>query len=160
MKITPELTDSITMKFSEIAREMNARGERIISLGIGEPSFPTPAPIVEATYKAMKDGFTKYSNPFGLMELRELIRDKLLRENNIKVSAGNIIVTPGAKQALSLALMALLEPYDEVINITPCYVSYIPQIKIAEPTAVINNIDLDNDIYIKYMFINIATSYI
>jgi len=143
MKLSPDIRDSATLKFSELAKEKNRRKEKIISLGIGEPMFDTPPEIVEATYDAMKKGYTKYSDPLGLVELRELIKDKLLKDNGIDVSIDNIVVTPGAKQALSLALMALLEPNDEVINITPCYVSYIPQIKIAEPSAVIHNIDLD-----------------
>lgn len=145
MKISRYIKDSPTLKFSELAKERNRRRERIISLGISEPAFDTPLPIIDATYDAIKKGYTKYSNSLGLIELRELIRDKLLKDNGINASIENIVVTPGAKQALYLALMALLEPYDEVINITPCYVSYIPQIKIAEPTAVIHNIDLKKD---------------
>ena len=145
MKIDPDIRKTVSLEFSKLASEKNKRGEKIISLGLGEPGFETPLPIIEATYDALKNGYTKYSNPLGLIELRELIRDKLLKENQIKASIDNIIVTPGAKQALSLALMALLEPYDEVINFTPCYVSYVPQIKIAEPTAVIRNIDLKRD---------------
>lgn len=145
MKIDSSIKDSVTLKFSELAREKNRKKERIISLGIGEPDFATPQPIIEATYEAMQNGYTKYSNPSGLVELRELIKKKLLTDNNINTSIDNIIITPGAKQALLLALMAILKPHDEVINITPCYVSYIPQIKIAEPDAIIHNVDLKKE---------------
>ncbi len=142
MKIDPSIKDSPTLKFAELAREKNRRKERVISLGLGEPCFETPAEIVQSTYEAIKSGYTRYSNPSGLPELRELIRDKLLRENGIAARVENIIITPGAKQAMLLALMSILEPGDEVINITPCYVSYLPQIKIAEPSAIVHNIDL------------------
>ena len=142
MKITDEIVESPTLQFSQLARAMNERGERIISLGLGEPGFPTPEPIVEAAAQALASGFTRYSNPRGLYELRLAIQEKFHRENGIGVAAEDIVVTPGAKQAIMLALMALLEPGDEVVNVTPCYVSYVPQIKIAEPTAVIRNVDM------------------
>ena len=142
MKISPEIRDSIELRFSEIAREMNAKGERIISLGLGEPSFPTPSAIIKATHQAMLDGMTRYSNPLGLPSLCRRIAEKLETENKIEAMAQEIIVTPGAKMALSLALSALLRPGDEIINITPCYPSYVSQIKIAEPNCVLHNVDL------------------
>jgi aspartate/methionine/tyrosine aminotransferase len=142
MSNTSESKDLLNLKFSRLAGEKNRRRERIFSLGLKEPITETPPQIVEATIAAMKDGYTKYSQPLGLLELRELIRDKLLRENKVDISVDNIVVTPGAKQAMLLTLMAILEPYDEVINITPCYISYIPQIEIAEATSIIHNVDL------------------
>jgi aspartate aminotransferase len=142
LKISDEITDSPTLKFSQLAREKNERGERIISLGLGEPGFATPEPIVAAAVQALADGCTRYSNPRGLYELRQALQKKLLRENGLDIVPEDIVVTPGAKAAIMLALMALLRPGDEVINITPCYVSYVPQVKIAEPTAVVHNVDL------------------
>ncbi|MDO8358287.1 MAG: aminotransferase class I/II-fold pyridoxal phosphate-dependent enzyme [Nitrospirota bacterium] len=142
MKLSPEIQDSLELRFSGVARQMNERGERIISLGLGEPAFPTPPAVVEAAIEAMRNGMTRYSSPFGLPELREAICAKLVADNGISVSPGEIMVTPGAKMALSLALAALLQPGDEVINILPCYPSYLPQIRIAEPEAIIHNIDL------------------
>jgi len=142
MKIPREIKYSQTLQFTNEAKAKKSKGEKIISLGLGEPIFETPKEIVQSTYKAIKNGYTKYSNPYGLKELRELIKEELLRENNIDVSINNIIVTPGAKPALFLSLMAILEPNDEIILFTPCYVSYIPQIRLAEPKAVIKNIDL------------------
>jgi aspartate aminotransferase len=142
MKLHPKITDSLTLKFAELAREKNNKGEQIISLGLGEPVFKTPDIIIKDTIKAINDGFTRYSNPSGLFGLREAIVDKFKVDNNIITKPENIIVTSGAKQAMMLTLMSVLEPEDEVINFTPCYVSYVPQIKIAEPTATIHNIDL------------------
>lgn len=121
---------------------MNARGEPVISLGLGEPDFPTPPEVIAAAYEAMRVGMTRYSNPYGLMELRKGITAKLARENNVHVSPECVIVTPGAKMALSLTLSALLEPGDEIIVIAPCYPSYIPQVHIAEPDAVVHIVDM------------------
>jgi len=90
----------------------------------------------------MRAGMTRYSSPFGLLELRQKIAAKLAAENGIHAVPGDIMVTPGAKMALSLALAAILQPGDEVVNVTPCYPSYLPQIRIAEPDCVLHNVDL------------------
>ncbi len=142
MKLSPEIQDSLELRFSGLARQMNEDGQRIISLGLGEPGFPTPPAIIDAAAAAMRQGLTRYSNPFGLLDLREAICAKLAVDNGVIAQPSEIMVTPGAKMALSLALAALLQPGDEVINILPCYPSYLPQIRIAEPDAVIHNIDL------------------
>ena len=142
MKLSKEIQDSLELRFATLARNMNEKGEHIISLGLGEPSFPTPTLIIEAASEAMKQGHTRYSNPFGLIELREAICEKLEIDNRIKAKPSEIMVTSGSKMALSLALASILQPGDEIINILPCYPSYIPQIRIAEPEAVIRNIDL------------------
>jgi len=138
-----EITDSLTLKFAEAARSLNREGIKIISLGLGEPDFPTPDHIIKATYQAMISGFTRYSNPMGLLELRKKIAYSLMSSNNIHVKPDNIIITPGAKQAIFFALMSILEPSDEIINITPSYVSYNPCIKIAEPKSCIIEIPLN-----------------
>lgn len=142
MKLVAELQDSIELRFSSLARAKNRSGEPIISLGLGEPAFPTPPEVVEAACQAMRQGLTRYSSPFGLPDLREAIARKLREENGIAARAEEVMVTPGAKMALSLALAAILQPGDEVINITPCYPSYVPQIRIAEPDAMIHNLGL------------------
>lgn len=147
MKISSEIQDSIELRFSALARQMSERGERIISLGLGEPDFSTPSAVIEAAAVAMRQGYTRYSNPMGLPDLREAICTKLARENGIHAQPGEVMVTPGAKMALSLALAAVLTPGDEVINILPCYPSYLPQILIAEPGAVIRNLDLRRETF-------------
>ena len=108
MKLSPEVTDSLTLKFAQLAREKNQAGHKIISLGLGEPEFLTPGSIIEATIIALRSGFTRYSNPKGLFELRKLIAKKLILENAIETTPDNIIVTPGAKQASPIALMSIL----------------------------------------------------
>lgn len=139
------LGESIELRFSRLARSMSASAAPIISLGLGEPDFPTPPEAVAAAHEAMRAGLTRYSSPFGIMDLRAAISDKFATENNVRVAADAIIVTSGAKMALSLALGAMLEAGDEVIVVTPCYPSYIPQVLIAEPTAVIRAVDVRRD---------------
>ena len=140
-----EITNSLTSKFAEVTRSLKKEGIKIISLGLGEPDFPTPNHIIEATYQAMIPGFTRYSNPMGLLELRKKITDSLISNNNIQTKLDNILITPGAKQAILFALMSILKPGDEVINITPSYVSYNPCIKIAEPKSHIIEIRLQKN---------------
>lgn len=129
----------------EAVRIKKAGGHRIYSLGLGEPSFPTPAPIIEATARAMRDGHTHYSAVQGLPELRERIAQKLRADNGLDVDPTNVVVTPGAKNALFLAIKALVGPEDEVISIRPCYVSNEPQVGLAEPGATIRALDVRKD---------------
>lgn len=140
-----KIKESPTLKFAQIARELNRQNKEIISLGLGEPGFDPPKDIKKAMIDSINSNLGKYSPSSGLYELRKLISEKLKKENNIITSPNNIVVTPGAKQALLLALMSILEPGDEVINISPSYVSYIPEIKIAEPKSVVKNIALQRN---------------
>ena len=73
MIISKEITDSLTLKFAKLAREKNHRGEKIISLGIGEPIFETSKLLIDETIQALQTGYTRYSNPSGLFELREAL---------------------------------------------------------------------------------------
>ena len=142
MKISPSIKDSLELTFSSLARDKNLRGERILSLGLGEPSFDTPNEIIEAAYKAMLDGYTRYSSPLGLIELRERVAENLLTTKGITAQPDEVMITSGAKMALTLVLSVLLQPGDEIVNITPCYPSYIPQILLAEPSITIRNVDV------------------
>ena len=142
MKIAEELSDFVQINFSKLAKDKVAKGEKLISLGLGEPYFPTPSEIVDETIKALKDGYTGYTSSLGLMELRKLAAEKLRIDNGIDANANNVVITVGAKQALLVALQSILRPKDEVINFTPCFLSFVPQIKIAEPEAVVHNVDL------------------
>ncbi len=155
MKISSSIKDSLELTFSRLAREKNLSGQKILSLGLGEPSFDTPPEIIDAAYKAMQDGYTRYSTPFGLLELRELLVRSLKESKGIHARTDEIMITSGAKMALTLALSVLLEPGDEVINFAPCYPSYIPQILLAEPSATISNLDLNKaDLSLDYEKIN------
>lgn len=131
LKIKP----SIESKFSDLARSLNKKNKIKYSLGLGEPAFNTPNIIIREAYKAMKSGYTRYSNPLGLKELIERIKVKSIKENNIHYEGDSVIVTPGAKMALSLSLMSILNKGDEVIYFSPCYTSYLPQIILANYQA-------------------------
>jgi aspartate/methionine/tyrosine aminotransferase len=149
----------VSLKFNKKIKELISQGKRIVSLGLGEPNFETPNEIIEDTYFAMKRGFNRYSNPYGLIELRKLIKKYLKREKNINVGLKNIIITSGSKQASFLTFLSLLEPNDEIISLTPCYNNYSPQIKMVEPTAKIINIDLIKDTFdIDFMAIENSIS--
>ena len=119
---------SQTIQIAVITRDLIAKGKKIISLNQGEPDFETPKKIVNASHSAIKKGFTKYSNPFGDQKLREKISNKLNKENRLSTTANEIIITPGAKMALSLSLSSILKINDEVINFLPSYPSYQNQI--------------------------------
>ncbi|HTN07270.1 pyridoxal phosphate-dependent aminotransferase [Agriterribacter sp.] len=159
MFISKEVQPSATLKFSQKAKEKIAKGEIIYSLGLGEPDFDPPVELIESVSAAAKNGFNKYGNSMGLDSLRLHIAQKLQNENGIPCEKDDICITFGAKQALILALMAILQPGDEVINISPCYVSYVPQIKIAEPNAIIKNVDLcRGDFSLDFQMIEAAIS--
>ena len=140
MKISRRISNSIELEFSKIAQKLNKEKKIYYSLGLGEPNFNTPKYIINSSYKAMIQGKTKYSNPAGIYELRKEISKKLFRENKIISKPDKIVVTPGSKMALTLSLMSLLEPMDEIIYFSPSYPSYLPQILLSESNVVIKKI--------------------
>src|SRR5437879_12745862 len=102
------IESSPTVHIGDLIAEMKARGEKILSLAIGEPDFPTPAHIVDAAKKALDDGYTKYTAAPGIRELREAISEKSQKENGIPAKPENVIVAP-TKHTLFMTFMALLE---------------------------------------------------
>ncbi len=125
------LRESATIRMMEKAKELESRGVEIIHLDVGEPDFQTPKEVMDAACNAMRDGYTHYTPSRGLPELREAIADKLRSENGIDVTASNILVTPGSKQALLYTFLALLDEGDEVIIPTPAWPSYWEMANIA-----------------------------
>ncbi|TLZ59981.1 MAG: pyridoxal phosphate-dependent aminotransferase [Methanobacteriota archaeon] len=122
---------SPTVRLGTLAKELQAKGERVENLSIGEPDFPTPAHIIEAAKRALDDvPMTKYVSSLGLRELREAIAEKSQRENGIPATADNVLVAP-TKHCLFLAIMALVEPGDEVLMPDPGWVSYDPMTRLA-----------------------------
>lgn len=108
----------------------------LANLGIGEPDFATPPEIVEAAVRALREGATKYTSNAGIPPLREVIMEKLSRENNLPGTPDNVIVTAGACEALILCLMAVIDPGDEVIIPDPCWSNYMGEIHLAGGKAV------------------------
>jgi aspartate aminotransferase len=119
---------SATQAVADKARVLKARGVDVISLATGDPDFPTPPHIIEAAERAMRAGDTHYPPSRGSGELVEAIVDKLARENGIRVGTNQVIVAPGAKWALFIALAAILDPGDEVLILDPSWVSYGPMV--------------------------------
>ncbi|MBL7996624.1 pyridoxal phosphate-dependent aminotransferase [bacterium] len=119
------ITSSATVSLAERAKSLRDAGQDVIDLTIGEPDFPTPPHIIRAGYRAMIKGHTKYTNSRGIIELRKAIAQKLENENELLYSADTeIIVTPGGKQAIMYAVLALINPGDEVLCIEPCWLGY------------------------------------
>lgn len=115
---------SATLETAQLARDLKAKGRDVISLSTGEPDFGTPQHIVEAAYRAAQEGKTKYSPVTGVAELREAISAKLQRDNGLDIAPQNVVVSSGAKQSISNAFIATLNPGDEVIIPAPYWVSY------------------------------------
>lgn len=115
---------SATMQVAQRARDLKAQGRDIISLSTGEPDFATPEHIQEAARRAAADGKTKYPPVNGVPELREAAARKFKVENGLEYDPAQIIVCNGAKQAISNALIATVDPGDEVIIPVPYWVSY------------------------------------
>lgn len=149
MYFEKEVGESLTYKFAQAAGEMKAQGKEIISLGLGEPDFKTPDYVVEATMKAMQNGFTHYSATQGWPELRKRIAENCNKSYSSDYTENDVIITPGIKCAVYFALAAILEPQDEIILISPYYVSYPAMVKLAEPTAKIVNVALNKDFILE-----------
>ncbi len=141
-KTVTNLKASGIRKFFDIAATM----DDVISLGIGEPDFTTPQPIIDAGIRSLQQGETHYTSNQGILELRQAIADHLARLYNVNYDPVNeIIATVGVSEALYLTFTALLEPGDEVIIPTPCFVSYQAEVALAggKPVEVYTNMEDD-----------------
>ena len=128
---------SPTIAMSAKARELQATGRDIIDLSAGEPDFPTPAHVITAAEEAMARGETKYTDPDGSPALKQAVCDKFKRDSNLDYVPAQITIGTGGKQVLYNALMATLNPGDEVIIPAPYWVSYPDMVLLAEGTPVI-----------------------
>ncbi|MFB0994998.1 MAG: aminotransferase class I/II-fold pyridoxal phosphate-dependent enzyme, partial [Paracoccaceae bacterium] len=131
-RVKPSATIVVTTK----AAELKAHGQDIIGLGAGEPDFDTPENIKQAAIKAILAGKTKYTPVDGIPELKQAICDKFARENGLSYRPTQISVGTGGKQILYNALMATLNPKDEVIIPAPYWVSYPDMVLLAGGTPV------------------------
>ena len=129
-------------RFFEIAATM----EEVITLGIGEPDFVSPDPILRGARESMEKGLTGYTSNAGIAPLRDAVSEELVRLYGVKYDPGSeILITVGVSEALQLAMLALLDPGDEILIPEPCFVSYGPAAVFAGatvkyvPTSVENN---------------------
>lgn len=130
--ISPSLTLEITAKVNQLKKE----GVKIISFGAGEPDFNTPKNIQLAAISAMEKGYTKYTAASGISELKKAICDKLYKDNNIKYSESQIVVSNGAKQSIANTFLSILNPLDEVLISSPYWVTYPELVKLADGVPV------------------------
>ena len=131
------LAPSQTLAMSQKSNELRAQGVDVINLSVGEPDFYTPDHIKMAAKKAIDDNFSFYSPVPGYMDLRKAICAKLKNENALDFTPDQIVVSTGAKQALCNAILAIINPGDDVIVPAPYWVSYVEMVKLAEGKNVI-----------------------
>ncbi len=128
---------SATLAVTQLARELRAQGQDVIGLGAGEPDFDTPEHIKQAAVEAIASGKTKYTTVDGIPELKQAVVDKFARDNNLQYTPENISVAPGGKAIIFNAMMATLNPSDEVIIPTPAWVSYPEIVRLCGATPVL-----------------------
>ena len=139
--IKPSPTIAVSMK----ANELKASGKNIISLGMGEPDFDTPQHIKNAAINAINQGDTKYTAVDGTANLKKAIINKFARENQLSYKASEVIVSTGAKQVIYNALIATINPLDEVIIPAPYWVSYPDMVLLAGGVPVIAQSSSENN---------------
>ncbi|MEO0919041.1 MAG: pyridoxal phosphate-dependent aminotransferase, partial [Pseudomonadota bacterium] len=138
-RVKPSPTVALTGRVAEL----KAAGHDIIGLGAGEPDFPTPENIRKAGARAIEDGHTRYTAVDGIAELKSAVVEKFARENDLTYAASQISVASGGKQILFNALVATLNPGDEVIIPAPYWVSYPDMVRLAGGTPIIIEAGLD-----------------
>ncbi|NBK25649.1 MAG: aminotransferase class I/II-fold pyridoxal phosphate-dependent enzyme, partial [Spirochaetia bacterium] len=119
-----------TVKISNIVSQLKSEGADILSFSMGEPDFATPENIIDACVDSLRDQFTHYTPSLGIPELREAIAAKTRKENNIKCTSKNVLVTP-TKHAIFMIALAYLDPGDEVLLADPSWVTYDACIRLA-----------------------------
>jgi aspartate aminotransferase len=132
-----ELTPSLTLAIDSKAKALKAEGVDVCGFGAGEPDFDTPDHIKAAAQAALETGFTKYTPSSGTPELRQAIAEKLLADNKLEYKPSQIIVSNGAKQSCYNAIMAVIEPGDEVVIPAPYWLSYPEMVRLAGGIPVI-----------------------
>lgn len=132
-----KIAPSATLAVANRAKALQKAGVDVISLSVGEPDFATPAHITEACIAALRRGETHYAPGNGLPPLLGAIADKTRTENRFPCDPSQVIVTAGAKDAIHLAMQAVLNPSDEVVVLTPDWVSYEPCVRLAGSTPIL-----------------------
>ena len=125
------LAASATFAMMQKSNELAAQGVNVVNMSVGEPDFNTPDYVKNAAKQAIDENYSTYSPVPGYMSLRKACSDKLKRENNLDYAPTQIVVSTGAKQSLCNAIMAVVNPGDEVLLPSPCWVSYPEMVKLA-----------------------------
>ena len=119
-----------TLAIDEQFQARRAEGHDVISLGAGQPDFPSPPAALKGGIEAIESGRTRYTPVAGTPELRAMIARKLKEENGLAVTANQVVVSAGAKQAIYHALLALVDPGDTVLVPTPAWPSYVEMVRL------------------------------
>lgn len=136
---------SATLAMSQKSSELRAAGVDVINLSVGEPDFDTPEHIKEAAKEAIDKNITRYPPVAGYADLREAIAEKLRKENGLNFSAAQVVVSAGAKHSLNNAILAMINPGDEVVIPVPAWVSYIELVKLAGGVNVLVPAGIEQD---------------
>ena len=143
------LEESATLQVAALCQQLRAEGVDVIGLSLGEPDFPAPAHVKQAAIDAINNDISHYGPTPGFPALRQAIADTLnkdIKDYPVRAyNANEIVVSVGAKQALCNAIEALIGPEDEVIMPTPCWVSYVEMVKIAQGKSVLVKTTMENN---------------
>ncbi len=143
---TKEIPKSGIRKMFDLAQKY----EGLVNLSVGEPDFDTPPHIVEAALKAMREGYTHYTVNAGFLEFRKAVSEKLRRENRIEADPeGEIMATAGAMGGLSLAMLTLIDPDDEVLIPNPGFPNYTAQVVLAGGKPVYYPLKEENNFHVE-----------
>ncbi|MBN1521814.1 MAG: pyridoxal phosphate-dependent aminotransferase [Candidatus Aureabacteria bacterium] len=140
---------SPTLAITSLAKKMKSEGRDVLSFGSGEPDFDTPFVIKEKIKKALDAGFTKYTPATGTQKLKELICEKLKKENGLDYKPESVVISSGAKHSLYNIMMAVLNPGDEVLIPEPYWVSYPEMVRLADGLPVFVPCFEENDFKLK-----------
>ena len=130
-RIAAAIRPSATLKVDALYKQMKDDGKKVIGFGAGEPDFDTPENICRAAERAIRDGWTKYTQSSGMPVLRQAIANRLLTDCGINYTGSQIVVASGAKHSIFIALQTLINPGDEVILPAPYWVTYAEAIRMA-----------------------------
>ena len=134
---TLSISPSVTLAVDTRAKQLRAEGLDVIGFSAGEPDFCTPEYINDAGKFAIDAGITRYTPVAGTLDLRQKICDKFIHDNGVEYTPAEVIVSSGAKQSLFTALSAIINPGDEVLVPSPCWLSYPEMIRMAGGTPVL-----------------------
>ena len=139
------LTPSATFAMAAKSAELKASGVDVINMSVGEPDFNTPDHIKAAAHKAIDENYSRYSPVPGYADLRKAVCRKLSTENSLEYTPDEILISNGAKQSLCNAVMALVDKDDEVVIPTPCWVSYMQMVLLADGVPVTVRAGIEQD---------------
>ncbi len=134
--LAKSIKESMTLAITAKAKKLKAEGKSIIGFTAGEPDFDMPTNVKDSCKKALDIGFTKYTPASGMVELKNAICEKFEKDNGLKYQANQIVISSGAKSSLYHAMLAILDPGDEVIIPSPFWLTYEEQVKLCEAKCV------------------------